>query len=155
MIVSLIGFMGAGKTTAGRRLAEKTGCRFIDLDCQIEKQCGKSISALFSELGESGFREIEAACLREVLESAKAEDNCHSGRVTLVLATGGGTPLRPENRELLKSETVCVWLKTSFSIIEERLSHSGSRPLLKTCDPLTLYKEREALYASLSDITVQ
>lgn len=121
--VFLIGFMCSGKTTLGRLLAERAGCRFIDLDEYIVKQQGKSVNAIFAECGEEGFRNIERDALHEVAESAEE---------SVVIATGGGTPCFFDNMEYINANGKSVYLYSSQEELLDRLErYSASRPLLK------------------------
>ena len=144
--VYLIGPMGSGKTTIGQRLAKKLGLEFLDNDHELQKQTGASVNLIFDLEGEEGFRKRETA----MLEKLTAREN-------ILLATGGGSIIMPENRELLKQRGIVVYLKTSVGQQIRRLSRDKSRPLLQSGDreeKLTrLAKERNALYEELADIT--
>lgn len=135
----LTGMMGSGKSSCGRELAARLYCDFIDLDTEIEKMCGKSIEAIFRDEGEAAFRDAESAC-------AFALDLPHR----TVIATGGGFPLRSENREWMRRHGNVIWLKAEPEQIAERIGSSG-RPLLKDKkDSATIRKiqeAREPLYA--------
>jgi shikimate kinase len=143
LIVYLTGFMGSGKTTLGRKLAALLKYRFIDLDSEIEKREGRSVSSIFSDTGEKYFRRVES----EVLRSIGGEGN-------LVIAAGGGTPCYGYNLDYMKSTGVTVYLKMSAGAIVSRLGVGiSSRPLLKglTGDDLLKYveekiREREPYY---------
>lgn len=139
--IYLIGFMGSGKSTVGRLLAEEIGWRFADIDDDIEHQQRRSIPALFETLGEEAFRQIEHdAILRRV--------NAVRRGVPIVLALGGGSFTRPENIELLCENGITVWLDTTFSIVQKRVGYSDHRPLAR--DPkrfAQLYEERREMYA--------
>lgn len=138
--IVLIGFMGAGKTTIGRRLAKELGCRLIDTDEAIEKMQGKRINEIFAEDGEAAFRNMETELLRKLLKSQ--ED--------FVLSVGGGMPVREENRELLQKIGTVVYLKASKNELLKRLSGDKKRPLLQGGsleEKITsLMSAREALY---------
>ncbi len=140
--IVLVGFMGCGKSTVGRELRKRLGYPWIDMDHRIEQEAGKSVSAIFADDGEPGFRDRETDLLKRLL----ASDTTRT-----VLSTGGGVVLRPENRDLLKRLGYVVWLDTPVESILERTSRNHSRPLLRTEDPekriRTLMREREALYA--------
>ena len=119
--IILIGFMGAGKSTMGKLIANKLGCRFIDTDTYIEKKEGRSIQDIFTDDGEDYFRSAETDVLRELL---KADEK-------YVMALGGGTPLLEENRGLLKeAEAYVIFLKVSANDAYERLKDDVTRPLL-------------------------
>jgi len=137
--VFLVGFMGAGKTTVGRLLAEKTGYEYLDADEVIEKNAGKSITQIFADHGEDYFRDLET----QSLKSLAAQQN-H------VIATGGGVVMREENWQAMKSGGVTVYLKAPIEIIWERIKHSTTRPLLQVDNPLETAREllgrRESMY---------
>ncbi len=145
--VFLVGPMGAGKTTVGRRLAQSLGLEFLDSDEEIERRTGTTIPIIFEIEGEAGFRRREHKVLSEL-----------TAQPGLVLATGGGAVLLPENRELLRSRGTVVYLRTSVSEQMRRTRSSTHRPLLATDDPeerlRQLALEREPLYESVADITV-
>ncbi|OZB71513.1 MAG: shikimate kinase, partial [Thiomonas sp. 13-64-67] len=115
--------MGAGKTTVGRTLAQRVGLRFIDSDHEIEREQGCTISALFSRLGEAGFRDIEARAI-DALTQLEG----------IVLATGGGAVLRPENRKALHERGTVVYLRASPDDLAHRLRNDRNRPLLQQGD---------------------
>jgi 3-dehydroquinate synthase len=135
----LTGFMGAGKTTVGRALAHRLDRTFVDLDARIEAEAGKSIAAIFAEAGEAGFREREAAMIRQVAAL--------SGQV---IATGGGALLRPDNvRELVRHGTL-INLQASMTSTQERLAGSTTRPLAKDPEALAaLAAGRRSVYAQV------
>ncbi len=145
--VFLIGMMGAGKTTIGRQLAAALGRKFVDLDQAIEARCGVRVATIFDIEGEAGFRRRETAALDE-----------YSHKTGLVLATGGGTVLAPENREMLKSRGCVVYLRAGADELWRRVARDRNRPLLHTPDPrqrlADLIAQRERLYAELADITL-
>ena len=142
----LVGMMGAGKTTVGRRLASRLGRQFIDSDEEIERAAQMSIPEIFEQRGEGEFRAGE---MRVIARLLKEED--------IVLATGGGAFVNPETRALVKSGAVSVWLKADLDLLFERVSRRANRPLLKTADPKgTLEKliaDRYPIYAE-ADLTV-
>ncbi|MFC3703953.1 shikimate kinase [Devosia honganensis] len=144
--VVLVGMMGAGKTTVGRRLASRLGRQFIDSDEEIERAAQMTIPEIFEQRGEAEFRAGE---MRVIARLLKEND--------LVLATGGGAFVNPETRALVRAGAVSVWLKADIDILFERVSRRSNRPLLKTADPrATLEKliaERYPIYAQ-ADVTV-
>ena len=144
--VVLVGMMGAGKTTVGRRLAPRLGLKFADADAEIEKAAGMSVSDLFAAHGEASFRLGEAKVIARLLDGPP-----------LVLATGGGAVLDPETRALIKARAVSVWLRADLDTIHRRASRRATRPLLRTADPratlANLLEARAAFYAE-ADITV-
>ena len=145
--IILTGPMGAGKSTVGRRLAARLSLPFYDLDSVIVEREGSSIQELFDLRGEEGFRECESAALGALLN-----------KEPMVLAVGGGTVIRTNNRSCMKQHGLVVNLTCSIAVLEERLSRSNNRPLLETGEPRRqiierLVKEREPFYAD-SDIRV-
>ncbi len=146
--VFLVGMMGAGKTTIGRQLARLLGRDFVDLDHELEARCGVRVALIFDIEGEEGFRKRETAAL----------DEC-SQRRGIVLATGGGAVLAPENRRYLKERGVVVYLRASADELYRRVARDRNRPLLQTADPearlRSLLAEREPLYESVAHITFE
>jgi len=125
----LWGFMGVGKTTAGRIVAAKTGLDFVDLDKKIEESTGLSIPQIFTRLGEQGFRRIEKDTLKNV-----------AGKTDQVVSLGGGVVEDPENRRIIKNSGKIICLTASVSTIIKRTANS-SRPLLNTKDPAAKIKQ--------------
>ena len=119
--IVLMGFMGAGKTTIGKALAEKLSWDFIDTDAEIEKEQGRKISEIFETEGEQAFRDMETQLLKKL---EKSEEQ-------FVLSIGGGMPVREENRELLRQIGTVVYLKATKEELVRRLSGDTSRPLLQ------------------------
>jgi shikimate kinase len=142
----LVGMMGAGKTTVGRRLATRLGRRFLDSDEEIEKAAQMTIPEIFAQRGEAEFRAGEARVISRLLK----EDG-------IILATGGGAFVSPETRDLIKSGALSVWLKADADILFERVSRRSNRPLLKTANPRQtlekLIEDRYPIYAE-ADVTV-
>ena len=138
--IYLIGFMGAGKTSVGWRLAKKLGWKFIDLDEEIERDERRSVAEIFRESGEAHFRQIERNCLQKLSSSAAAEKS--------VIALGGGTFLDPENRAAAEATGLTVWLKVSFSTAAARVKIDGTRPKFPSKEQAELlYQSREPYYA--------
>lgn len=128
MNIYLVGYMGCGKSTLGKKLASLIKAPFYDLDALVEKQTGMSISEIFDTLGEKGFREIEAGCLRNI-----------PGEVRTVISCGGGTPCYGDNMDYMNRTGLTVYIKIPAEIIANRLFHSeNKRPLLP-------YQSREIL----------
>ncbi len=127
MIISLSGLMGAGKSTVALLLAQKLNCRLTDLDFYIEETEGLSVSELFGQLGEDGFRKIESKCLGKILSTAKSD--------SLILSLGGGTLISSGNRKLVKEKTFCVYLRSRPDTLAKRLlNNRNSRPVIKDAD---------------------
>jgi len=136
----LVGMMGAGKTTVGRRLAARLDRRFVDSDEEIETAAGMSIEDLFKAHGEPEFRAGEARVVARLLR----EDN-------IVIGTGGGAFINAETRALILEHAVAVWIKADFELLFTRVSRRSNRPLLKTANPRetlkTLIEARYPIYA--------
>jgi shikimate kinase len=145
--IILVGMMGAGKTTIGRQLAHVLGRKFVDLDHEMEARCGVRIALIFDIEGEAGFRKRETALLDE-----------YSQRNGMVLATGGGAVLAPENRQVLKDRGVVVYLRAGVDELFRRVARDQSRPMLKASDPrqriADLLAQREPLYEEVADVTL-
>ncbi|HXH03321.1 MAG TPA: shikimate kinase AroK [Candidatus Competibacteraceae bacterium] len=139
--------MGSGKSTIGRRLAELLGCAFVDCDQEIERRTGASIPWIFEKEGEAGFRAREKAVLEELTR-----------RPGIVLATGGGAILDPDNRRCLKSRGRVIYLRTSVEEQLRRTRGDRNRPLLAVEDPRArleaLYAVRHPLYEATADLVV-
>lgn len=146
--VFLVGFMGSGKSTVGRRLAADLGKRFHDCDRVLEERTGVDISYIFDLEGEEGFRRREAAVLEELTRERG-----------VVLATGGGAVLAPENRRALAANGFVVYLCASAGLLHERTSRNRNRPLLQTEDPRAriaeLLEVRDPLYREVADLVVE
>jgi shikimate kinase len=138
----LIGFMGCGKSSVGRRLSGLTGHRFVDLDELVMHAEGRSIAEIFSQHGESHFRDLEQRALEDLV-----------GVCGIVLSTGGGLVLRSANRETLKRIGIVAWLDADPEILFERATRSGRRPLLQTEDPKRTFDELLSVRRSLYEIT--
>ena len=145
--IVLIGLMGAGKTTVGRRLAQRLDLPFVDADHEIERAAGKTIPEIFAEDGEAFFRNGEERVIARLLENGPQ-----------VLATGGGAWMREATRERVRQKGVSVWLKADIDVLMERVSRRPGRPLLETDNPRAvmekLIAERYPVYAQ-ADITVE
>lgn len=140
MRLVLTGFMGAGKTTVGRRIADLAGWPFLDLDERIEARCGASVREIFARDGESAFRAVE----REELGRALEPD-------PVVVAAGGGTLADPGNLELAQRRALVVWLHPTFETIVRRVGRRGKedRPLFRDeASALALYRDRLPAYAA-------
>lgn len=145
----LIGFMGAGKTTVGKILAKEKGMDFVDTDERIVSEQKRNIPDIFAEDGEVHFRDLETDLLKRM-----QEDTVHA-----VISAGGGMPVRPENRELLRSLGCVVFLSVEKQTILERVQSDGSRPMLNGNDLEArveqLMRERESLYRQTAHVTVR
>lgn len=140
--IFLVGFMGAGKTTVGRALAEKLKYDFFDLDELIEAQGGKSVKSIFAELGEAEFRRLEGKAIRACRNRTRA-----------VIALGGGAYISDENRRLLRTIGRTVWLDCPLDICLKRISGDKLRPLLGGEDKMReLLEERRAAYAQADNV---
>lgn len=143
--VILIGFMGCGKSTVGYRLSYRLKRCLIDTDKLIEYREKKKITEIFAEHGEGYFREKETECLNSLFHE----------RASRILALGGGTPLREENRKIIKKLGTVFYLKASPETIYGRVKHDTKRPLLQCEDPktriVTLLKERDPIYEMAAD----
>lgn len=150
-IIFIIGFMGSGKTTAGKKLASLLGWKFIDLDKKIEEYTGKTIPEIFAGNGEEYFRGIETQLLRNL----KSQTNT-------VISTGGGTPCHSDNMDFMINTGLTIYLKLTPGQLKSRLSGSkGERPLIKDLEPVALQtfieeklSDRERWY-DRSDITFE
>jgi len=144
--IVLIGMMGAGKSTVGRRLAARLGLGFVDADVEIESAAGMSIPDIFATHGEQAFRDGEVRVIARLLDGAPN-----------VIATGGGAWMRPDTRERIRAKGVSVWLKADADVLLRRVKRRSDRPLLQTADPAAtiekLVTERYPLYAE-ADLTL-
>ena len=145
--VVLVGMMGAGKSSIGRRVSIRLGIPFVDADAEIEKAAGMSISDIFASRGEAEFRDGEARVIARLLEGGPQ-----------VLATGGGAFANPDTRAAIAAKGIAIWLKAEFDVLMKRIRRRQDRPLLKTDDPAATLREliaaRYPAYA-LADLTVQ
>ena len=144
--IALIGLMGAGKSSIGRRLAQTLDLPFRDADEEVEQAAGRSVSDIFAELGEPAFRAGERRVIARLLTEAPH-----------VLATGGGAFMDPQTRALIAEHAVSVWLKADVEVLARRVARKSDRPLLRGGDPAQILRElaqaRYPVYA-LADITV-
>jgi shikimate kinase / 3-dehydroquinate synthase len=146
--IVLIGMMGVGKSSIGRRLGARLGIPFVDADAEIEKAAGMSIADIFARHGEAAFRSGESRVIARLLDGGPQ-----------VLATGGGAVMNPDTRALIKEKGVSIWLSADFDLLMRRTSkRKAERPMLHTADPVAtlraLLAEREPIYAQ-ADLTVQ
>jgi shikimate kinase len=146
--IVLIGMMGVGKSSIGRRLAARLNIPFVDADSEIEKAAGMSIPDIFARHGEADFRSGEARVIARLLDSGPQ-----------VLATGGGAVMNEATRAAIKAKGVSIWLSAEFDVLMRRINkRKNDRPMLQTADPAATLREllavREPIYAQ-ADITVQ
>ncbi len=145
--VVLVGMMGAGKSSIGRRLASRLAIPFVDADTEIEKAAGMTIPEIFAAHGEPYFRAGETRVIARLLDGGPQ-----------VLATGGGAFMNPETRANIHARGVSVWLRATVEVLQRRLKRRNDRPLLKGGDPVAtlrrLIDERYPTYAE-ADVTVE
>ena len=146
--VFLVGPMGAGKSTIGRQLAALLKKDFLDVDHEIERRTGAAIPLIFEIEGESGFRRREALVVDELTR-----------KTNVVLATGGGAVLDPDNRKALRERGSVVYLRAEIDILVERTRRDRNRPLLQTPDPRAKLEEimrvREPLYRATAHVIIE
>ena len=144
--IALVGLMGVGKTTVGRRLAVKLNLPFYDSDDEIEAASGRSVAGYFRDHGEAAFREGEFKIIERLLQDKP-----------IVLGSGGGAFIQPETQKLMKEKALTVWLKGDFDTLFERVSRKDTRPLLRVENPKATFRklmdERYPVYAN-AHITV-
>ena len=143
----LVGMMGAGKSSIGRKLAQRLNLPFVDADAEIERVAGgMSISDIFAERGEPYFRAGEARVIARLLDGGPQ-----------VLATGGGAFMHPQTREAIRAKGISIWLKAEYEVLMKRIKRRNDRPMLKTDDPgetlRRLMQERDPVYAE-ADVIV-
>jgi shikimate kinase len=146
--IVLVGMMGVGKSSIGRRLGARLGVPFVDADAEIETAAGTTIADIFARHGETAFRGGEARVIARLLESGPK-----------VLATGGGAVMNADTRAAIKAKGVSIWLNADVDVLMRRISkRKNDRPMLQTADPVAtlrqLLAEREPLYAQ-ADLIVQ
>src|ERR1700733_12353497 len=146
--IVLVGMMGVGKSSIGRRLAARLEVPFVDADAEIEKAAGMSIADIFARHGEADFRSGEARVIARLLDGGPQ-----------VLATGGGAVMNAETRAAIKAKGVSIWLSGELDVLMRRINkRKNERPMLQTADPAATLREllaaREPVYAQ-ADITVQ
>jgi shikimate kinase len=146
--IILIGMMGSGKTTIGRRLARDIGADFLDLDREIERRNGVTVSTIFEIEGESGFRSREIQLLAELSQD-----------VGKVMATGGGAVLSPLNRARLMASGSVIYLHAKPGLLYSRTRNDKSRPMIQVADPLAritqLVEQRTPLYREVADVVIE
>lgn len=142
--VVLVGLMGTGKSTVGRRVAARLGRAFVDSDAQVEARTGRTVREIFESDGEGVFRRLEAQALADALSQPDPS----------VVAAAGGVVLDPQTRERLRQSATVVWLRADPSLLALRVTTAGHRPLLDD-DPRAvlerMHEERAALYGEVAD----
>ncbi len=137
----LVGLMGAGKTSIGRRLAQRLGAPFVDADEEIARAAGRSVSDIFADFGEAGFRDGERKVIARLMQGPPG-----------VLATGGGAWMDEHTRALVRDRGLSIWLHAGLDVLMERVSRRNTRPLLKQASPRqtmqALIEARYPVYAS-------
>jgi shikimate kinase len=145
--VTLVGMMGAGKSSVGRRLATRLDVPFRDADTEIETAAGCTISEIFDRFGEAAFRDGERRVIARLLTEAPH-----------VLATGGGAFIDQQTRDAIRQAAISIWIKAPVDILVQRVKRRDTRPLLRHGDPREtlerLLKEREPIYAQ-ADLTIE
>lgn len=146
--IAIVGMMGAGKSSVGRKLGARLGLPFVDADTEIEAAAGMSIPEIFEIRGEAEFRTGEARVIARLLDGGPQ-----------VLATGGGAYMNADTRALIRSRGISIWLKAEFDVLMKRIRRrTGDRPMLKAADPAArlreLMAERYPIYAH-ADITIE
>lgn len=148
MPIVLVGMMGAGKTTVGREYARRHSLRFLDCDQELIARTGVTVATIFEIEGEEGFRRRESCLIDELTQASD-----------LVLATGGGVVLNPDNRALLHERAIVVYLNVPPKVLWERTRHDRNRPLLQVPNPRerieSLYRERDPLYREAAHLIVE
>lgn len=138
--IVLVGLMGAGKSTVGRRLAKRLGLEFVDSDEEIERAADHKISEIFDRFGEASFRDGERRVIARLIEGPPK-----------VIATGGGAFVNPETRKLILERCLAIWLDADLGTLAERVSRRNNRPLLRDKEPLPVLQDlatrRNPLYA--------
>lgn len=147
MITALTGFMGCGKSTVGRVLAESLGVQFLDLDEIIEKREGRSPADIIRSDGEAAFRKTEAAALKDTI-SRYSESSA-------ILSLGGGAVLLPASRKLVHEKTLCIYLRATVETLEENLQISpGDRPVLQGTSVGELLAARAPIYEAAASVII-
>lgn len=147
-LISLVGMPGGGKSTVGRQLAKQLGLPFFDSDHEIEAQIGMSIRSYFELHGEPAFRDLESQQIDRLTQGPMC-----------VLATGGGAPLREQNRQMLRARSHVIYLRSTPEDLFRRLRHDTQRPLLQVKDPLKrlrdLFRERDPIYLRTAHFVIE
>lgn len=128
--IVLVGLMGAGKSTIGRRLAQRLGVEFVDADVEIERAAGMTVSDIFDRFGEAYFRDGERRVIARLIDGQSK-----------VIATGGGAFVNDETRALILSDALAIWLDAPVEVLADRVRRRDTRPLLRGRDPLAVLRE--------------
>ncbi len=146
--IILIGYMGTGKSTVGRKIADSLAFELVDTDAMVVAGAGRPIPEIFAAKGEEAFRNLEARALENAAEGQNR-----------VISTGGGIVLRSGNRALMRGHGYCVWLRAAPETIFQRVSSNNERPLLQTANPRKtiekMVREREPLYRETAHFNVR
>jgi len=145
--IVLVGLMGVGKTTVGRRLAQRLRLPFVDADHEIEAAAGMSVSDIFERFGEAHFRDGERRVIARLIDGSPK-----------VIATGGGAFLNEKTRALILDQTLAIWLDAEPKVLAERVRRRDTRPLLRGRDPLTVLEELARVrnpYYALAPVRVE
>lgn len=132
--IVLIGLMGVGKSTVGRRLASRLNLPFVDADAEIETAAGLSVAEIFERFGEAHFRDGERRVIARLMDGSRK-----------VIATGGGAFMQPETRELILGSATTIWLQADIETLVQRVGRRGDRPLLLDRDPATVLRDLAAV----------
>lgn len=147
--IVLVGFMGCGKSTVGREIGMQLNYPLVDTDCLIVESVGMSVAEIFSKHGEAYFRDLETNLLSQILASDCSQQ---------IISTGGGLPVREQNRKMLKKLGYVVWLKGSVDTVLERTGKSKHRPLINEPNPKEkiqrMLAERDPIYEAVADIAI-
>lgn len=145
--IVLVGMPGSGKSTIGRKLAQRLGLAFSDSDAEVEKAAGMTVPQIFETLGEPAFREGERKVIARLLRSSRQ-----------ILSTGGGAFMNEHTRAIIKNEAISIWLQADYDVLLERVLRTDDRPLLRKGDPAIILRDlmnaREPIYA-MADLTVR
>ena len=145
--IYLVGLMGVGKSTVGKKLANRLGVSFVDCDQELERRTGVSVSTIFDIEGEAGFRKRESCLLEELSELNVG-----------IVATGGGVVTQEKNRKLLKEKGGVIYLNATVDLLWSRLRYCKNRPLLETENPRdvlqALHKKRDPLYREVASLVI-
>lgn len=146
--IYLCGFMGCGKSTIGKKLANKLGVKFVDIDLEIVKMAGKDIPTIFDECGEEYFRNLELEEMKRVSQDTQV----------VIVATGGGCLINPSCQEIAKQSGSIVYIDLGFEVCYDRIKNDENRPIVLNSSKQELYERyvsRDAVYSEVSDYTIK